>query len=72
MEASVRTVLEAALRLPVNERLEIASQLLDTVTPDDDVLQLDDQSLVEELDRRFADREGSIGWDELRREECSM
>ena len=55
MEASVRTVLEAALRLPVNERLEIASQLLDTVTPDDDVLQLDDQSLVEELDRRGYD-----------------
>ena len=41
------------LQLPVNDRLEIASQLLDTVTPDDDVLQLSDPSLIEELDRRF-------------------
>ncbi len=68
MEANVRSVLEAALQLPVNDRLEIASQLLDTVTPDDDVLHLDDPSLIEELDRRFADREKSIPWNELRGE----
>ena len=68
MEANVRTVLDAALQLPVNDRLEIASQLLDTVTPDDETLQLDDPSLIKEIDRRFADREESIPWNELRDE----
>ncbi len=68
MEANVKSVLEAALQLPVNDRLEIASQLLDTVTPDVEALQLDDPSLIEELDRRFADRGGSVPWNELRGE----
>ena len=65
METNARMVLDAALQLPVNDRLEIASQLLDTVTPDDAVLRLDDRSLIDELDRRFADREASIPWNEL-------
>ena len=68
MEANVRTVLDAALQLPVIDRLEIASQLLDTVTPDDEAIQLDDPLLVAELDRRFADREEGIPWNELRDE----
>ena len=67
MEANVRIVLDAALQLPVNDRLEIASQLLETVTPDDEALELDDPLLVQELDRRFADREESVPWNELRR-----
>ena len=53
---------------PVNDRLEIASQLLDTVTPDDDVLHLRRSVTDRELDRRFADREESIPWNELRGE----
>ncbi len=68
MEVDVRTVLEAALQLPINDRLEIASQLLDTVTPGDELLQLDDPSLIEELNRRFADSEESVPWNELRGE----
>lgn len=70
METNVRMVLEAALQLPVNDRLEIASQLLDTVTPGDEGLQLNDPSLIEELDRRFADCEESIPWNRLRDEAC--
>jgi hypothetical protein len=35
---------------------------------DDSAISLDDDSLVEELDRRFADREGSVMWPELRAE----
>ena len=68
MEANVQSVLDAALQLPVIDRLEIASQLLDTVAPDDEAIQLDDPLFVVELDRRFADREESIPWNELRDE----
>ena len=73
MEANARSVLDAALQLPAIDRLEIASQLLDTVTPDDgapddEAIQLDDPLLVVELDRRFADHEESTPWNELRDE----
>jgi hypothetical protein len=42
--------------------------LLETIPVDDSAISLDDDSLVEELDRRFADREGSVEWSELRAE----
>jgi hypothetical protein len=68
MEPNLNAVLEAALTLPATERLALASRLLDTVPAEDAARSLDDPSLLEELDRRFADREGSVGWPELRAE----
>jgi hypothetical protein len=61
-------VFEAALALPENERLALVSRLLETTPAEDSALSLDDDSLVEELDRRFADRAGSIEWSDLRAE----
>ena len=68
MQLPSETVFEAALGLPENERLALVSRLLETIPVDDSALSLDADSLVEELDRRFADREGSIEWSELRAE----
>ncbi len=62
------TVFEAALELPENERLVLVSRLLETIPVDDLSLSLDDDSLCEELDRRFVDREGEVDWSELRTE----
>jgi len=68
MQLPSETVFEAALGLPENERLALVSRLLETMPVDDSAISLDDDSLVEELDRRFADREGSVMWPELRAE----
>ena len=68
MHLPSETVFEAALELPENERLALVSRLLETMPIEDAALALDDDSLVEELDRRFADREGSVSWSQLRAE----
>lgn len=68
MQATSETIIEAALKLPENERLTLVSRLLETMPADDSSLSLDDAALIEELDRRFADREGSVTWSELQAE----
>jgi hypothetical protein len=68
MQLSVETIFEAALRLPENERLALALQLLETTPSHDSGISLDDVSLVEELERRFAENDGCIDWPELRAE----
>jgi hypothetical protein len=68
MRLSSETVLEAALGLPEKERLALASRLLETIPVEDFAISLDDDSLLEELERRFADREGEVDWTELRAE----
>ena len=68
MEAASEAIYQAALKLPDDERLTLASRLLETVPADDSCASLDDSALIEELDRRFADRAGSISWPELRAE----
>jgi hypothetical protein len=68
MQLPTESVFEAALGLPENERLALVSRLLETMPVDDSGVSLDDDSLVEELDRRFADRAGSVDWSELRAE----
>lgn len=69
MQLPSEAVLEAALGLPENERFALVSRLLETIPVDDSAISLDDDSLVEELDRRFSDREGSIDWSVLRAEQ---
>jgi putative addiction module component (TIGR02574 family) len=68
MQADYAVVFEAALKLPEVERLALVSRLLETMPAEDSSLSLDDSSLAEELDRRFADPAGSIPWSELRAE----
>jgi hypothetical protein len=69
MEHSADTILEAAMMLSEKERITLASRLLESVPSDDVTISVDDPSLIEELDRRFADREGSVSWPELRAEQ---
>jgi hypothetical protein len=65
-EQSADTILEAAMMLPEKERITLASRLLESVPSDDVTTSVDDRALIEELDRRFADREGGLPWSELR------
>ena len=66
MEHNANEIFEAALTLPEDDRLALASRLLDTTSAEGVGLSLDDPSLIEELERRFSDRTGSVGWTELR------
>ena len=68
MQPGYEAIFEAALKLPENERLTLVSRILETMPAEDSFIALDDALLVEELDRRFADREGSVAWSELRAE----
>jgi putative addiction module component (TIGR02574 family) len=69
MSIDPETLFNAALELSERQRLELAFRILDTMPPENIGLSLDDPNLREELDRRFADRDESIPWSELRGEE---
>ncbi len=71
MEVSVETVMEAALQLPVSGQLEVASRLLETITPDDGLFHIDDPEFLAELDRRCADDCEWIPWSVIREERAS-
>jgi hypothetical protein len=66
MQLTSEMIYQEALKLPDSERFALVSRLLETMPPDDPSASLDDASSIEELDRRFADREGSIAWSDLR------
>jgi putative addiction module component (TIGR02574 family) len=68
MQANPEAILDAALRLPEDERLALVSRLLDTLPPEDITLAVDDPLLADELNRRYADSEGAIGWSDLKAE----
>lgn len=68
MSLPMESVLAAAMELPEGERFALVARLLETMPADDSAVSLDDASFAEELDRRFADREGSVEWSELRTE----
>ncbi len=68
MQADYEVAFEAALKLPESERLTLVSRILETMPAEDSCLSLDDATLAEELDRRFADRTDSIPWSELKAE----
>jgi hypothetical protein len=68
VDTAPEAIFEAALKLPERERLTLVARLLQTMPTDDPSLSLDDPSLEEELERRWADREGSVEWSALRAE----
>ena len=68
MEQSANAILEAAMMLSENDRIAIVSRLLESVPSEDVTASVDDPALIEELDRRFADRDGGVPWSELRAE----
>lgn len=69
MNAESEALLDAALQLPLAERQEFLGRLIEAVPVGDATWALDDPGLLEELDRRFADRAGAVPWEELRRED---
>jgi hypothetical protein len=68
MQENTNVLFEAALGLPEEERFSLVSRLLETMPTEDLGLSLEDEDLIDELDRRFADAEGEIPWSELRAE----
>jgi hypothetical protein len=68
MGPSPDAILEAAMMLPEEERFALVSRLLESMPSEGTTICVDDPSLIEELDRRFEDREGAIPWSHLRDE----
>jgi putative addiction module component (TIGR02574 family) len=64
MQLTPEAIFEAAMNLPENERLDLASRLMDTVPPG--IVSTDDPNFVAELDRRFNDGSPTIPWSEIR------
>jgi hypothetical protein len=64
MQLNADTIFEAAMNLPENERLDLASRLLDTIPPG--TTSSDDPEFIAELDRRFNDGGATISWSEIR------
>ena len=64
MQLTPDAIFEAAMALPENERLDLASRLLDTVPPG--IMSSDDPEFIAELDRRFNDGSPTIPWSDIR------
>ena len=68
MQLTPEAIFEAVSQLSEGDRRTVISRLLETVPADNVAMSLDDPAIAEELDRRFADPEGSVPWPELRAE----
>ena len=68
MNISRDQVLEAALQLPDDERLQLAGELLSSVSPEASAWCVDDPEFLEELDRRCQDGTPSVPWSQVRAE----
>jgi hypothetical protein len=68
MPATREQILEAALKLPEEDRFVIASELLGTLPEELPALAWDDPGLAAELERRSGDRDGAVPWEQLRDE----
>jgi len=68
MTSTKEELLKAALELSETDRLILANRLLDSVANNTPGLCLDEHALAEELDRRSGQWEGSISWEDLRRQ----
>lgn len=61
-------ILEAAMQLSEEERLEIIDRLMETLPAEVPELSDDHPDLPDELLRRSQDRDGAVAWDVLRNE----
>ena len=68
MSTNAESVLQAALALSEVDQFEIATCLLDKLPAGVEFLEIDDPGLEAELERRPADDEGSLSWNELKAE----
>ena len=68
MSPGAERLFDAAMQLSADERVALIGRLLET-TPDQAIgLPPDDATLLEELDRRYADSAGAVTWVELKAE----
>jgi hypothetical protein len=65
---SLQDVYSAAMQLPEQQRYELAALILEDGQKDDFTFDPDAPEVAAEMQRRLADREGSISWEELRAE----
>ena len=67
---SLQELYSAAMQLPPEERYQLAALILDDDWGGDDdfVFDVEAPEVVAEMQRRLADREGSMSWDKLRAE----
>jgi hypothetical protein len=61
-------VFEAAMHMAAEDRIALIGRLLETLPEQEIGLSIDSPDLREELDRRFAERDGEVPWAELRAE----
>lgn len=66
MSATLAEIVSAAIQLSEEERLSIVSQLLDSMGDDEHLPSIQDEDLIEEMQRRRSDTADSIPWSELR------
>lgn len=63
MPATREEVLKSAMELPEADRLQIATELIDSVAEDWPGWALDDPNFVAELERRVNDGSRNVPWD---------
>ena len=68
MQFDSDAIYDAALKLSEADRLALISRLMETMPVENLALSLDDPEFARELERRFADQNGSIPWSDLRSE----
>ncbi|NBS33451.1 MAG: hypothetical protein EBS83_11790 [Planctomycetia bacterium] len=68
VSSSTDQAFEQAMRLPEDDRVALIGRLLETMPTRAITLSLLAPDLREELDRRFADRDGEIPWGDLQAE----
>lgn len=66
MSTSIDSLLAQASQLSEIERLNLAMRLLETTSQPQLSISLDDPNLVEEFDRRYAERDQGIAWSDLK------
>jgi len=67
MDITSAEILKTALALPEQERILLATELIDSVAGKPPGLSVDDPGFLEELERRATDGSTPIPWDEVKR-----
>jgi hypothetical protein len=65
---SLQELYSAAMQLPEEQRYELATLILNGGEDDDFAFDPDAPEVAAEMQRRLADREGAISWEQLRAE----
>lgn len=71
MSEACRAVLQAALALPENERLDVANKIYESIPPPPGFVEMSEVEFVDELERRATEMEQGVDegipWSELKK-----